>query len=331
MDSSSNSNLAIIIPTKNRAFWVDKVLKYYSDLNFSGSLIIVDSSEEKISEEVDYFNLYKSLDFNIIYNSSLSIHEAIAVGVKSLPPRIKYVIQTGDDDFICTANLSKFIDFLEINSDFSTVYGEAFAIGLRKSARDKIVTSWCSRYWNGFTIESNNPLSRVNELLKSYLNLEFAIRRKEGVLAGIELINGFIGTKDFAESTTLEILAGIDTAISGKVCYLRGSYLIRGDHADRPNRFSKSIIRQYVGTSKFGEIKSYSLKRLAMTGVDHSKNLDDDVNEILLTYIERSIIKRIKNANNGISVQKILGYFWRRTKGFYFKIKLRKYLQLLTR
>lgn len=326
-DNSFSSNLAIIIPTKNRSFWVDRILKYYSAVNFIGNLIIVDSSDSNIDEHEIYSMKYSNL--TLIYRPGLSTHEAIEVGLNSLSSKIRYVIQTGDDDFICMDILEKLINFLETNSDFSAAYGDAFVVGLHRNPNNKLKISWCSKYWNGYSIESNDLLARSQELLSNYLNLEFAVRRRETVLAGINAINSSVGRKDFDESTTLEILAAIDTAMTGKVSYMKGNYLIRGDHIDRPNRYGRTIIRQYIGTNKFTELKTYIQSKLSENGVIISKDLENNINDILNTYVEKSILNRARNEHVRINLSKLIKYFWRKIKGVYFKRNLRRHLQLI--
>ena len=48
-------NISLIVPTKNRPLYVERLLKYYSDLNFTGYIFVLDSSEKKISKDIRNF------------------------------------------------------------------------------------------------------------------------------------------------------------------------------------------------------------------------------------------------------------------------------------
>jgi glycosyltransferase domain-containing protein len=327
LNENLDLNLAIIIPTKDRIVWVNKVLQYYSDLDFTGHLVIINSSENNNFPNTD--EIYPNLNLNIIYRADATVHEAISIGIESLPEKIKYVIQSGDDDFICVGSLAKMIDFLDVNPDFNAVYGDAYAIGFNKLTDNRFRSSWCSRYWRGYEIKSQNPLTRVSKLLEKYLNLEFAIRRKENVREGIKFINDFIGRKDFEESTTLETLASIDTVLAGNIFYLAEDYLIRGDHPGRPNRYGQSMIRQYVGTSKSFDFTSFLSNRLETKFELNPVDLEKQVNDIIMDYVEMSISKRIISTHKRRNMLDVINFLVRRVNGFYFKYKLRKYLALI--
>ena len=41
-------DLTIIIPTKNRLYFLNKILNYYQDVKFDGCLLVIDSSDNII-------------------------------------------------------------------------------------------------------------------------------------------------------------------------------------------------------------------------------------------------------------------------------------------
>ena len=43
-------DLSIFVPTKNRYYYLSKLLDYYSSINFTGELIILDSSNEIVQK-----------------------------------------------------------------------------------------------------------------------------------------------------------------------------------------------------------------------------------------------------------------------------------------
>ena len=116
-------NVAILINTKNRNEILIKILKYYIKKNFNGKIYIGNASSiDKFKEldnftktitkyKIDHFHFPK---FNKQYLNGVTIKELLK-HVKE-----KYVIITGDDDFINIENLINFEYFLETNNDYSS-------------------------------------------------------------------------------------------------------------------------------------------------------------------------------------------------------------------
>ena len=42
-------DMTIVIPTKNRPQYVERILTYYLSLNFIGNIVIIDSSDEELA------------------------------------------------------------------------------------------------------------------------------------------------------------------------------------------------------------------------------------------------------------------------------------------
>ena len=63
-------NISIIIPTKNRSKYLFKLLNYYQSINFTGQLIIIDSSDKKIFIENKKFI---ESNINLISNTILKM------------------------------------------------------------------------------------------------------------------------------------------------------------------------------------------------------------------------------------------------------------------
>jgi glycosyltransferase domain-containing protein len=325
---SFSSTAAIIIPTKDRLKWLLKVIYYYDQLQFKGSLVLVDSSEQ--SNEKAILRIKNDLNLIYIYAPSKSVHQAVMLGVRNLPSYIEFIIQTGDDDYICTDMLGKLIDFLRSNPDYNAVYGNAFSIGIEQRSLDISHIRWCRKYWKGFSVIDINPIGRVEKILQNYTNLEFALRRKNSVLTGLEVMNKTFGKLEFSESTTLEVAAVIDTAIAGKIHYIDCNYLIRGDHGGRPNRSHKSLIEQYLTSDRFTQLKSYLNNRITKNIKPETEFIGLESNRIILEYIESSIRGRILKPyerNNFVSIlKKIILNFQDKLN----RLKIRKYLRIIT-
>ena len=100
-------NLTIIIPTLNRSYFLNKLLEYYSHLNFKAAFLILDSSEGKERKKnINVLSKYKNL--NLKYkNVRGKPLEVIRKSKKNI--KTKYCVFSGDDDFFIKNSLIKII------------------------------------------------------------------------------------------------------------------------------------------------------------------------------------------------------------------------------
>ena len=321
------SSAAIVIPTKDRLEWSIKLVNYYDQLQFDGTLLLVDSSLKQSKKTL--MKHKGNLNLIYIHAPNKSVHQAVMLGLENLPSYVEFIIQTGDDDYICTEALGTMIDFLLSNPSYNAIYGKAFSIGIDQSLPDTTRIKWCRKYWNGYSVKNKNPLDRVEKILRKYTNLEFALRRKDSVFIGLKEMNKAFGKLDFSASTTLEVAAVIDTAIAGKICYINSNYLIRGDHEGRPNRLKKSLLYEYLTSNKFIQLKTYLSYR-----IDKSLNLKPEFiamesDRIIIEYIESSITGRILKPYERNNVTSLFKKLYLNFQDRLNRIRLRKYLRII--
>ena len=120
-------NLTILIPTKNRLIFVEKLLKYYIDINFTGDLFILDSSDKTQSILIEQLlkNINKS-NFRYFYLEGweCEVLKHVDKFIKK-----KYVIYTGDDDYILLEGAKNIIEYLEKERECEGCLGDVMLIG----------------------------------------------------------------------------------------------------------------------------------------------------------------------------------------------------------
>ena len=104
-------NISLIVPTKDRPSYVKRLLKYYSDLNFTGYIFVLDSSGKNISNDISNF-IKKTKNKKIQYFRDVGFPGMIT---KKYISKIKtdYVAQLGDDDYLIPNGLKNCIKFLK--------------------------------------------------------------------------------------------------------------------------------------------------------------------------------------------------------------------------
>lgn len=102
-------NLTLLIPTKNRSDILIKTIDFYLKNFFSFKIIIADSSNK--------FHFEKTKNF-IRKKAQISQVKLIGRNIEVLKQceklvSTKFVVYTGDDDFLCADNLKIFTNYLE--------------------------------------------------------------------------------------------------------------------------------------------------------------------------------------------------------------------------
>jgi glycosyltransferase domain-containing protein len=307
---------------------VSQILKYYDSLDFVGSLIIIDSSDLKVHKVLKKeFEKYRK-NFSLIWAPNKTTHQAVEIGVASLPKKTQFVIQTGDDDYVCTSNINNLLNFLNSNPSYSSVYGNAYSAGIKVSPVGRFKVTWIRKYWAGFDIDDDSHEMRAINLLDKYINLEFAVRRKKNVHESLKTINNLVGRINFKGSSYLETFMSVDTALYGKVGYLNQDFLIRGDHKDRPNRENKTFLRKYLESNLTNEFRVFLTMRLVKFMKYSKKEASKKANDIAYNFIELTISRRVVY-EKGKSFQVNIKRFRNKVFNWVFKYRIRKYVKLI--
>ena len=132
MQSNSNSAVAILIPTRNRSGFVERLVKYYASVKSPHTLYIGDASESFHIEQTKKIVSRYSHDISVVHFSwpGLSAHETM-IGLAE-ESRESYCAFVGDDDFLVSDSLTKCAIFLDSNPSFRTAQGKALIFSLMR-------------------------------------------------------------------------------------------------------------------------------------------------------------------------------------------------------
>ena len=113
-----NKLLTILIPTKNRFYFIKRQLTFYYKVGFSGFIFIGDSSNQRVSDQVQelcdsYSNKLKTKYFYCPNFDEANTTRKMVNSIKT-----PYGVWVGDDDFLIPEGLRKCITFLEKNNIF---------------------------------------------------------------------------------------------------------------------------------------------------------------------------------------------------------------------
>lgn len=152
-------DLSIVLPTLNRSFFIDKLLKYYESFNFSGKIIIIDSSS-KTHLEKNIQRVNQSF-LNILHIKLISDEfYAMKIGLNYI--KTNYAVHSGDDDFFSISGLSEMVDFLNNKQEYICVNGKSFVI----SYNTKTKTIKGSSYYDMPYYDDASVIKRLNSINK---------------------------------------------------------------------------------------------------------------------------------------------------------------------
>ena len=125
-------DLSIIIPTLNRSFFIDKLLKYYENFNFSGKIIIIDSSSKTdLQKNTQRINQ----SFLNIHHVKLITDEFHAMKKGMNYINTSYAVHSGDDDFFSISGLSEIVNFLNNKHEYICANGKSFTISYNTQSK----------------------------------------------------------------------------------------------------------------------------------------------------------------------------------------------------
>jgi glycosyltransferase domain-containing protein len=218
-------DISILVPTKNREEYVYKIIKYYNELNFLGRIYILDSSDKLISEKI-YNNLQlNNPNKNIFYRHSIGLPGMVMKDHISLI-ETKYVVETGDDDYLALNGVKKVVNFLDNNLDYAGAHGKGKLILSRKKNTqidDVIDYFQCIR-------KEETSLDRAIFLLKNYQVPNFAVYRTnvfKKILKGIPSQNDLHLCPDrkFADELVQATLSVVYTKLKSLDCFYIGRHI----------------------------------------------------------------------------------------------------------
>jgi len=221
-----DKNLTLFIPTKNRPSFIKRISKYYSAANFSGKILVGDSSDTSIYKEnkLTLDNLKDNLDIQHFFLPGMSSGHACAELVSHI--KTEFAAQINDDDILIHNHINESLSLLKNNQDISGVNGKALLIGIKDNNAFGDI-EWINDY-KLCQLDQDNPYERINYFLKNPGNLNLSIFRSKFYDEIYKKILNLSKINSYYEFE--EIIHGVTMASNGKI--IQNNYLsnIRQGH-----------------------------------------------------------------------------------------------------
>ena len=167
--------ISLLIPTINRPAFIKRLLNYYNDNNFEGSIFIGDSSNhsnlELTRKIIQKFDGKINISHN--YYPDLNPLQASAKLLKQISSA--YVAMVMDDDFLVPRSINNCIEFLNNNPDYNSATGIGIKIRVSDDQPHGIINS-CKNYLRPYE-EADSAAERYLSFLRKYEDIGFSVHR----------------------------------------------------------------------------------------------------------------------------------------------------------
>lgn len=304
------SLLTIIVPTKNRSSFVERMLKYYEASKIKINFLILDSSDEierkKIKKIIDF---YKKI-FNINFFSA-KLYPVPIISKYVCHVLTKYSLISSDDDFYSLEELQFGIFFLEKNSNYSLYNGPSIIINDLGYVR--LINKYPIRIFAKNLDLNKKLISHID----NYTPLNTSIIRTDNLIELFKLydyknIHKFCPMRNISD----EMLISFLFICSGNIKTSNEIFLIRVTNHDKyilPKKYNQNQINLSVDylisiLSKFLTLRKLSNMIIQETLINLRENL--------IAYFQKSASRK------KINFYKILKKkFNKKTLFFLFKIR----------
>src|SRR5271157_320016 len=168
--------LTMVIPTKDRSGFLERLLFYFYSVGFEHKIIIADSSKEdhRVHNAGTVQKVSSKLNIlHISYDENIEPKEKIDNALSHV--QSPYVVFGADDDFFVPKTLGSAVDFLNNNPYYSTVCGESLAFYLDTQTSHGKIKS-LSEYPRT-SIEDTDVQYRLIKHLSSYTPTWYSVHR----------------------------------------------------------------------------------------------------------------------------------------------------------
>tara|TARA_B100000315_G_scaffold258428_1_gene310493 strand:- start:14122 stop:15186 length:1065 start_codon:yes stop_codon:yes gene_type:complete len=231
--------LTIVIPTRNRWAYLQRLLTYFSVSGLTHLILIGDSSD---SSQVG--NGKQVLDS---FSGQLRVKHQLFPGIFTFPCILgllnqvttPYAVFAADDDFLIPNSLNDAVAFLEHHPSYIAANGKAVIFGVRADdAHGPITQTWLYPQWS---VEHETASRRLTAHLGTYRPIIYAVHRTEALRKSYQAVVDLDLDNSFGE-----LLPSSMPIIAGKVKTLERLYMVRQTHADMTSRKLNSDMFDWI-------------------------------------------------------------------------------------
>jgi len=173
-------SLTLLIPTLNRAAFVERALRYYGQAGFRGIVSLGDSSEpeqaEKIRRAVQAVEGQLQVEYRSFPSPPYTSNAPVLLEMAQAATT-PYVVYAGDDDFLIPNTLEQCTRYLDDHPDHSAAHGLSLVIRLGHEGAYGPITQ--VNYMEGHVLKSESAAERWQGYARHALSTQYYVHRRE--------------------------------------------------------------------------------------------------------------------------------------------------------
>lgn len=263
----STELLTVLIPTYERARYVERLLNYLAKAGLRCRVVVADDStegvnvlKEAVARANDHFKCeYRQFPrlpwYRKCYETLVSVETPL-------------VVLLADDDFLVPATLERAANRLAAEPDIALAHGEAMCIALEHQPGKDPMATLRSRSRRHLIAEQESPVERVTHYLRNYSSVFYSVSRREQLVANFRHMAELNQDYDFGQT-----MCGCLCLASGRAVAVKGVYYVVMDTAvgmsRRPSNLMvgwRRLITQPDFSRRYSQFKEIVLDALEETG-----------------------------------------------------------------
>lgn len=258
------SQFTLLIPTYNRHETLKKLLRYFNAQPINFTIFVLDSSFPEVAEK--NLNFISSLSINIqhiVYSNDTQPFHKFSDGFQRVTT--PFSAMCADDDIIFVDAIEECVQFLLNNPDYSLAHGLYCDFWEHKNevSIDRLIYSRSS-------LQNDNPVNRLCELMQNYEATTYAIHRTNSAQ------EAFKKAAPLQNILFQELLSSVLCVLQGKAARIFTFYSARNN--ERTNTYSLWHPLELVSTSPENLFNEYFPYRKAIfDSLSELKNTDTNI------------------------------------------------------
>lgn len=280
-------DLTIVIPTYNRNYYLSRILEYLK-INSIKNIIIADSSSPE-KHEINKKCIKKLFKNNVQYiwhqenEFALNYYKKILFALKKVDT--PYVTLCADKDFPIIPGIRKCMEYLDKNPDYNVADGSFYSFSPNYLKKELM---WIRKYRNKISIDSNNPISRIETLLNNCTPIFYSLHRTNVLCRNIHEVTKYAPDARFGE-----YLVDTLSVSSGKYAHLNVDYWCRESGYPLSSNFRLPTFLDYWNEGSF-DAKIKQLKDGLYANFPN--NSIEDIDAVIDPLLERALDKGYSNS-----------------------------------